>query len=118
MGMTVERNFFKTKEEVLEDIAKHGFWPTTYLSTASPELPVHHHDREMFGYVMEGESYVIDGETGERVNVGPGDKLTLPKGALHAEGEVTSRVVYIVALPEPAVFEEALVMLDPHERED
>ena len=32
-----------------------------------------------------------------------GDKVIIPEKALHAEGEVKDKVVYIVAIPEPVM---------------
>ena len=45
--------------------------------------------------------------------VSVGDKLIIPAGALHAEGEVSARMVYIVGIPEAANLFERLTLLDP-----
>ncbi|MCY4565027.1 MAG: cupin domain-containing protein [Gammaproteobacteria bacterium] len=113
--MQVIHNFFTTKSEVLRDIDRLDLWPTTYVSERMQELPLHWHDVDNCGYVLSGSSYVID-EHGERIPLGPGDKLVIPAGALHAEGEVTERMVYIVGISEPANLFEKLSMLDPAER--
>ena len=113
--MHVIHNFFTTKSEVLRDIDRLDLWPTTYVSERMQELPLHWHDVDNCGYVLSGSSYVID-ENGERIPLGPGDKLIIPAGALHAEGEVTERMVYIVGISEPANLLEKLSMLDPAER--
>lgn len=113
--MHVIHDFFKNKTEVLEDIAKNDLWPTTYVSNRMDELPLHWHDVDNCGYVLEGSSYVID-EHGNQVPLGPGDKLVIPAGALHAEGEVAERMVYIVGIPEPANLFEKLTLLDPKDR--
>ena len=115
MPLDIRKSFFETKDEVLEDIRKTGFWPTTFVSNESPELPVHWHEEEVHGYVLEGETYLVDGETGERLPFGVGDKLVLPAGTLHAEGEVKQRMVYIVAMREPSNLEVLLRMRDPSE---
>ncbi len=115
MPLDIRKSFFETKDEVLEDIRKTGFWPTTFVSNESPELPVHWHEEEVHGYVLEGETYLVDGETGERLPFGVGDKLVLPAGTLHAEGEVKRRMVYIVAMREPSNLEVLLRMRDPSE---
>ena len=67
--MKVIHNFFSTKAEVLDDIKKLDLWPTTYVSGRMEELPVHWHDVDNCGYVLEGKSYVLD-ENGERVPLG------------------------------------------------
>jgi quercetin dioxygenase-like cupin family protein len=110
--MQVIHNFFSTKDEVLDDIKKLDLWPTTYVSERMEELPLHWHDVDNCGYVLEGRSYVLD-ENGERVPLGPGDKLVIPAGALHAEGEVSERMVYIVGITEAANLFERLTLLDP-----
>ena len=114
--MQVIHNFFTSKSEVLRDIDRLDLWPTTYVSERMQELPVHWHDVDNCGYVLSGSSYVID-ENGERIPLGPGDKLVIPAGALHAEGEVTERMVYIVGISEPANLFEKLSMLDPADPE-
>ncbi len=113
MGVKVIKNFFSTKEEVLEDLKKTGFWPTTYVADHSEELPLHWHDGETHGYVMEGSTYIVDGETGQKITVEKGDKLELPARVVHAEGEIKEKVVYIVALPGPYNFLEFFELKDP-----
>jgi uncharacterized cupin superfamily protein len=108
----IEKNFFQTKEDVYRDMIETGFWPTTYLSNPSPALPLHWHDGDTIGYVMEGETYVLD-EAGQRRDLGVGDKLIIPAGALHAEGAVTDPVTYIVTMRTPRPFLQAFRMLDP-----
>ena len=110
--MRIEKNFFSAKEEVYRDMMDTGFWPTTYVSAPSPELPLHWHDGDTIGYVVDGETYVLD-EKGERRELGSGDKLIIPAGALHAEGRVTEPVTYIVTTAVPKPFLEAFRMLDP-----
>jgi hypothetical protein len=39
--MRVIHNFFSTKTEVLADIDKLDFWPTTYVFERMEELPLH-----------------------------------------------------------------------------
>ena len=59
------------------------------------------------------KSYVLN-EKGERVELGAGDKLILPAGAVHAEGEVTERMVYIVGISKPEnLFDALLPLLEP-----
>ncbi len=112
--LKVIKGFFDTKDEVLEDIKKLDLWPTTYVSGRMDELPLHWHDVDNRGYVLEGSSYVIN-EAGEHLTLEPGDKLEIPAGAIHAEGKVTERMVYIVAIPEAANLMEKLTLKDPKE---
>lgn len=110
--MVIEKSYFSSHAEVMEDIRDSGYWPTTFLSDPSPELPIHYHDHDIIGYVMEGETYVLD-EDGQRIPIGPGDRLVIPKGAWHAEGEVTKRVVYIVTLREAIPLMEGIFPREP-----
>ena len=110
--MTVDHGYFSNQAEVMADIAATGFWPTTYISDASPELPLHYHDHDIIGYVMSGQTYVLN-EAGERVKIGAGDRLHIPRGAWHAEGKVTDTVTYIVTIREPVPFLQALMPREP-----
>ena len=110
--MQVIHNFFSTKSEVLADIDRQDLWPTTYVSERMDELPLHWHDTDNCGYVLAGSSYVLN-ENGDKLPLGPGDKLVIPAGALHAEGEVTERMVYIVGIPKAENLLDALSLLDP-----
>ena len=97
---------------MLADIDKLDLWPTVYVSHRMDELPLHWHDVDNCGYVMEGKSYVLD-ENGKRIELGAGDKLVIPAGAIHAEGEVTERMVYIVGLVVDENLFDKLTLLDP-----
>lgn len=110
----VVHNFHTTKAEVLEDINRLDLWPTTYVSERMDELPLHWHEVDNVGYVLEGSSYIVN-EQGEQIPLGPGDKLILPAGAVHAEGTVTDRMVYIVGISEPANLIDALLPLQSPE---
>ncbi len=112
--MQVISNFHQSKDEVLDDIKKLDLWPTVYVSERMDELPPHWHDVDNCGYVIEGSSYVIN-ENGERIPLKAGDKLQIPAGAIHAEGKVEERMVYIVGIPEPANLFEKLTLLPPED---
>ena len=109
--MKVVRGAFSTKAEVLDDLKSLGFWPTTYVSERMQELPLHWHDFDDVGYLLEGRTYVLN-EKSERVELGPGDKLILPRGAIHAEGEVLERTVWIVGISMAANLPEAFGTLN------
>lgn len=110
--MQVIHDFFTTKDEVLDDIKKLDLWPTVYVSDRMDELPLHWHDVDNCGYVMEGRSYILN-ENGERIPLQAGDKLHIPAGALHAEGSVEERIVYIVGIPVAENLFDKLSLLDP-----
>ena len=94
--MVIERGFFENKDEVMRDILKTGFWPTTLASPPTEELPLHSHDCEIHGYVISGHTYVLVGREGRRIEIGPGDKLVLPPGSIHAEGSSDEEVTYTI----------------------
>ena len=114
MALQLQKGFFQSKNEVLEDIDKNDTWPTTFVSGPSEGLPVHWHSEEVHGYVMEGETSFLDVATGERTPVAKGDKIIVPARALHAEGPIQDRVVYILALP-VALESEQFLMMHPAE---
>ena len=108
--MHVVKNAFTTRAEAMEDLISQDLWPTTYVSERSDELPLHWHDVDNCGYVIEGSSYVLN-EHGEELRLEPGDKLVLPAGAVHAEGKVTERMVWIVGVSKAANLLDALLPL-------
>jgi hypothetical protein len=111
MGVEIQKRFFENRADVLDDLKATGFWPTTFLSGPSPGREVLWHSHDVRVYVVEGHTSLLDGESGERHSIGPGDKIVVPRRTLHAEGEVTNRVVYIIAAPEALPSEE---FLKPH----
>ena len=62
--------------------------------------------------MIEGSTYLLD-ENGKRCPISAGDKLIIPKGAWHAEGEVTEKVIYIVTVNEPVPIFEAIQLQEP-----
>jgi quercetin dioxygenase-like cupin family protein len=101
MGLAFHHKFFRTRDDVLDDVKKNGTWPTTFVSGPSDGLPVHWHSEEVHAYIMEGETDFLDGESNRRTRVAAGDKIVVPARTLHAEGAVKDRVVYLLALPAP-----------------
>jgi uncharacterized RmlC-like cupin family protein len=100
MGAEIQKRFFENRADVLDDLKATGFWPTTFVSGPSAGREVHWHSHDVHVYVVEGQTSFLDGESGERHSIGPGDKIVVPPRTLHAEGEVIDRVVYIIAAPE------------------
>ncbi|MBU2876080.1 MULTISPECIES: cupin domain-containing protein [Alteromonadaceae] len=116
MGLKFHKQFFASKTEVLADIEKNNTWPTTFVSGATDGPPVHWHKDEVHAYIMEGETDFFDAETNKRTIVSAGDKIIVPKGALHAEGAIKDRVVYILALPKPRLPEDFLAIFTPEQQ--
>ena len=110
MSLRFYSEFFNSTEDVLNDVIKQGTWPTTFVSGPSEGLHEHWHADEVHAYIMEGETDFLDAKSGMRTQVKAGDKIVIPAKALHAEGAVMERVVYILALPKPLPPEEFLAM--------
>jgi len=108
----VVENFHRSKAEALEDIARQDLWPSVYVSDRMDELPLHWHAGDVCGYVLEGSSYIIN-EAGEHLRIKAGDKLVIPAGALHAEGKVEEKMVYIIGTAEASNLMEALRIHPP-----
>ncbi len=117
MALQFFPRFFESVSDVLDDVKANGTWPTTFVSGPSEGLHVHWHADDVHAYIMEGETDFLDAGTGERTAVSGGDKVIVPARALHAEGPVRDRVVYILALPRPLPPDEFLAMHDPEELE-
>ena len=115
MSVKYHHQFFNSKEQVMDDIKKNGTWPTTYVSGPTDAPPVHWHKDEIHAYIMEGETDFLDQKSGVKTPVKTGDKIVVPARTLHAEGCVKDRVVYILALPQPRLPEEFLVLEDANE---
>ncbi len=115
MAIQVHKHFFKEMSQVLDDIKSTGFWPRFLVSGPSPGLDTHWHDSDVHAYVMEGDTWFLDGETGKQVDISAGDKLVVPARTLHAEGEVKTRVVYLIAIPEPVAEDKFLALHSPAE---
>ena len=109
----VEKKFHHGLADVMQDIARTGFWPTTLVSPPSPPPDLHWHRMEAHGYVMNGTTWILDGETGDKLTVEPGDKLIIPSGALHIEGQGEEDVTYIVAIPTTQTLMNAFELLPP-----
>ncbi len=114
-GVQVHKHFFDAREEVLDDLKKTGFWPTTYVSEPGPPGDIHWHNLEVHGYVLEGHTWFLDADRDIRHDVASGDKIVIPARTLHAEGEITENLVYIIALPEPGPFDPFLEQLSPED---
>lgn len=117
MGLKFYANFFNTTADVLDDVKLNNTWPTTFVSGPSEGPHEHWHVDEVHAYIMEGETDFLDVETNTRIPVKAGDKIVVPARALHAEGAVKDKVVYILALPRPVLPNEFLAMHDPNELE-
>jgi hypothetical protein len=116
MAMTIHKNFFSDRNEALDDIKKSGFWPSTLVAGPSTGLEVHWHTEDVHAYIVEGDTWFLDGETGVRHTVATGDKIVIPTGTLHAEGEILDQVIYYIGLSKAVDSEEFLKLRPPEDR--
>ena len=115
MGVQVHKHFFDAREEVLDDLKKTGFWPTTYVSEPGPPGDIHWHNLEVHGYVLDGHTWFLDVDNDIRHDIASGDKIVIPARTLHAEGGITENVIYIIGLPEPGPFDPFLEQRSPED---
>lgn len=113
MALQIKRNEFDGLSGALQDVVAQGLWPTTYITGAAPEAAVHWHDYDVHVYVMRGETYFVDSETGEKHDVVAGDKVVIPARALHAEGMVKDEMLYLIGIPAPVASREFLAHRKP-----
>ena len=112
MAITIDRQFFQSRDQVLDDLKLTGHWPSTLISDPAPEKPLHWHDLDVSGYIISGSLYLLD-EYGVRHDLTTGDKFSIPRGTLHAEGEVSETVTYIIGMEYTGKIFEQFKQLDP-----
>lgn len=113
MTLTIEKAAFDGLSGALKDVTLHNLWPTTYVSGEAPAADIHWHEYDVHVYVMKGQTYFVDGETGNSHSVMAGDKITVPARTLHAEGAVKDEVIYLIGLPDAVPPGDFLAMRDP-----
>ena len=113
MGIQSYKGFFKTRDAVLNDIKATGFWPTTYMSSASQTVPIHWHHIDVHGYILSGHFSLLDGGSNQQLYYEQGDKFVVPARTLHAECATKDDVLMILALSEPGVFTDLLEQVSP-----
>ena len=101
MSIRAEKSCFSGLNGALEEVRRLGLWPNTILVEKSPEAGLHWHAEDAHVYLVEGSMYYLD-YAGNRYEIEAGDKITVPARTVHAEGEIKSRVVLLIGLPEPA----------------
>ena len=116
MALKIYRQFFQSRGQVLNDLKHTGHLPSTLISDSSPEMSLHWHDLDVTGYIMSGSLYFLD-EQGGRHDLTVGDKFAIPKGTLHAEGEVRETVTYIIGMEYPGKIFEQFKPRDPNDPE-
>ena len=89
MSLQIQRRFFQGLNGAMGDLVSLNLWPTTYATSQATAAQPHWHSEDVHGYVVEGNFHLKDAE-GQRHDLAPGDKFTVPAKTLHAEGEISS----------------------------
>lgn len=113
MTLNIQKGAFDGLSGALKDMTALNLWPTTYVSGEAPAADIHWHEYDVHVYVMKGQTYFVDGETGAKLPVVAGDRVLVPAKTLHAEGAVEDEVVYLIGLPSAVPPGEFLAMRDP-----
>ncbi len=115
MGIHVKKGCFEGLPGALEDAKNHNLWPTTYVADEATAADLHWHSEEVHVYVMRGETYFLDGESGKKHPVIAGDKVIVPARTLHAEGEFKGGIIYLIGIPEALAPDRFLLQRSPEE---
>lgn len=115
MGIQVKKGFFDGLTGALEDAKSHNLWPTTYVADEAIAADLHWHSEDVHVYVMEGETYFIDGDSGKKHPVTAGDKVMVPARTLHAEGAFEGGIVYLIGIPEALASDRFLMQRLPED---
>lgn len=113
MTITIEHNAFSDRNDAMIDIQRCGTWPTTFVSGKSDGLQQHWHDHDVIAYVIEGETSFFDATQDAHLPIKTGDKVTIPRGTVHAEGPVEERIVYLLATPQAMKSRDFLKLQEP-----
>lgn len=117
MSLIIDKGHFDGLSGALADITKRGLFPTTYATDHATAADLHWHTEEVLAYVIQGRTYFLDAEGQER-HVEPGDLVTVPARALHAEGDIREPVVMLIGLAEALPMDRFLLPRDPAELQD
>ena len=95
----------RSAEEVETELKGLGLHFTP-LDVPPVKNDVHWHAFSSPFYLVSGELSLTNGETGDIFDAGPGDKISVPEGALHAENSETGYSILLGTTRDPATFEE------------
>ena len=99
-NIKVLKRFFSNRSAVFRDLAITGFWPLTLVTNHATTQPAHYHDLDSHAYIMEGKVVITDIAKQANYDLEPGDKVIIPAYTEHLEAESSSRVTYIISIPE------------------
>jgi mannose-6-phosphate isomerase-like protein (cupin superfamily) len=112
MSFQIQRSCFKGLVGAMDDLKASQLWPTTYFTDHATAAELHWHSEDVHGYVVEGNFHLHDAD-GQKHDLAPGDKFTVPAKMLHAEGEINAPVTLIIGLSEPLAADRFLLTRDP-----
>lgn len=117
MSLIIEKGYFDGLNGALTDIRDKGLFPTTYATEHATAADLHWHTEEVSAYLVQGKTYFLDAE-GHEHHLEPGDLITVPARALHAEGEINEPVVMLIGLKEALPMDRFLLPREPAELQD
>jgi gentisate 1,2-dioxygenase len=115
MTIEVKKAVFDDLVGALTLIQSKALWPTTYATTEATAAELHWHSETIYGFVVSGNFHLLDAE-GNRFDANSGDAFVVPKGCLHAEGEINAPVEIIIALEEALPMDRFLLPRSPQEQ--
>ncbi len=115
MGIQVKKGCFDGLRGALEDARNNNLWPTTYVADEATAADLHWHSEDVHVYVMKGETYFLDGASGKKYPVMVGDKVIVPARTLHAEGDFTGGIIYLIGIPEALAADRFLLQRLPED---
>jgi uncharacterized protein YjlB len=113
MGVQVMKGHFGGRQDVLDDMKLNDFWTTTVVAEEATAAKLHWHSEDVYVYVMKGQTYFLDGESGTKHPAIAGDKVVIPARTLHAEGDVVGGIIYLIGIPEALPADRFLLQRDP-----
>ena len=76
-----DRPVMPDEARIRTELVQEGYSVFKWADSAGTEYTPHHHDHHESIWVIEGE--IEFGIEGEKISLGPGDRLFLPKGTTH-----------------------------------
>ena len=84
MGVSVNRGYFSTREDAIDDIASRNLVPRDGAMNSGDLEDIHWHETGLAIYVLKGSFETRDETSGNVLMAGPGDLISIPRRTLHA----------------------------------
>ena len=107
MEITVTRPEIDTEDKIEAELRRQGLY-FLKLDVPAVENGSHWHDFSSTFYITEGTLYLSDVASGTIHEAGPGARVSVPEGTLHAERSETGYSILLGVTRDPATFAEPL----------